>query len=428
MKEIKIKGAGEVIYEHTCKNGLQVYIWPYNLSEEACLTLTVKYGSIHTKFKSGGKEIVVPDGMAHFLEHIKFNESKDTTAHDYYYKMGSYTNAYTTYDHTSYEVVCNKNLKDNLEHLLFFVLNPYFTKGLIQKEKGIIVEESKMVLNNPYNLGYKALMNNIYKVNNKRNLVTGEKEDIKNITLENSLNVFNNFYHPKNMFLTVTGKVNPYEVVKIVDEYFEGREIPKYLNPEVIMPKEPDSIVKASEEIETTVTKEKLLLSIKIPKKQYKSINDLHLRILFNIVMDINFGVTSEFNEHLIQNALVDDIYYMVTVEENHIIITFESSTSYPKQIVKMIKEKLDNLEFDADAFNRKNKTLIAASILGYEDASDVNNDIRADIIKYGKIINNIQDVFKNLKVEDGENIINKLKKYESSYVILKPISKNGTF
>ncbi|MBE6148935.1 MAG: insulinase family protein [Firmicutes bacterium] len=421
MKEIKIKGTGEVIYEHICKNGLTIYIWQYNLSEEANLTLTVKYGSVHTKFKSNGKDIMVPNGMAHFLEHIKFNEKKDSTAHDFFYKIGSYSNAYTTYDHTSYEVVCNNNLKENIEHLLYFVLNPYFTKGLIQKEKGIIVEESKMTLNNPYNLGYKALMNGLYKANNKRHLITGEKDDIKSITIDDVVNVFDNFYHPKNMFLTVTGNVNPYEVVKIVDEYFENEDTPMYLNPEIILPKEPDNVAKGSQEIATTVTKEKLLLSIKIPKKQYKNISDLNLRILFNIIMDINFGTTSELNEHLIQNALVDDIYYMVTVEENHIVLTFESSTSYPKQIVKIIKEKINSLEFDEESFNRKNKTLIAASILGYEDATDVNNDIRADIIKYGKIINNIQDVFKGLKVLDGENIINKLKKYEISYVILKP-------
>ena len=421
MREIKIKGAGEVIYEHTCKNGLTIYIWPYTLSEEVCLTLTIKYGSLHTKFKSNGKEIIVPDGMAHFLEHIKFNEKKDVTAHDYFYKIGSYSNAYTTFDHTCYEIVCNNNIKDNIEHLLYFVFNPYFTKNIVQKEKGIIVEESKMTLNNPYNIGYKALMNGLYKVSNKRKLITGEKDDIKDITMEDVENVFNNFYHPKNMFLTITGNVNPYEAVKIVDEYLENWDTPKYLNPEIIIAKEPDGVVEKAQEINTTVTKEKLLFSVKIPKKQYKNVSDLNLRILFNIIMDINFGTTSEFNEHLIQNALVDDIYYMVTVEENHIILTFESSTSYPKQIVKMIKDKLDHLEFDDEAFTRKNKTLIAASILGYEDASDVNNDIRADIIKYGKIINNIQDVFKNLSVDDGENIINKLKKYETSYVILKP-------
>ena len=57
------------------------------------------------------------------------------------------------------------------------------------------------------------------------------------------------------------------------------------------------------------------------PKKQYKGIPDIKLRILFNVLLSINFGTTSEFNEHLIQNNLVDDICYMTTVEEDHIIV-----------------------------------------------------------------------------------------------------------
>ena len=424
MKEIKIKGANEIVYEHTLKNGLKVYIWKYNLSEEISLSLTVKYGSIHTDFKVDGKEIKVPNGMAHFLEHIKFNESKGLTAHDYYYKLGSYTNAYTTYDHTSYEVVCNSNIKDNLEHLLYFVLNPYFTKGLIQKEKPIIIEEAKMTLNNPYNIGYNTLQNNLYIENNKKYLVTGMPEDIRSITIDDVLNVFDNFYHPKNMFLTVTGNVNPYEIEKIVEEYFDDKKYDKYVSPSIVTKKEPNGIVKKQDDIFTTVTKEKLLKSYKIPKKSFKLFDDLHLRVLFNILMDINFGTTSEFNDFVITNNIVDEIYYMVTVEDDHIIITFEVSSSYPSEIIKKIDEKMKKLDFLEEDFNRKKRALIASTILGYEDASDVNNDIRMSVIRYNKVLDNMKDVFSNLNYEDGKKIINLMKKYETVNVILKPNEK----
>ena len=424
MKEIKIKGAGETIFEHTLKNGFRVYIWKYNLSEEVSLSLTVKYGSVHTKFKVGGQTYEVPKGIAHFLEHIKFNETKDMTAHDYYNKLGSYVNAYTTYDHTSYEVVCNENIKDNLNHLLYFVLNPFFTKRLIQKEKPIIIEEAKMVLNNPYNIGYDTLQKNLYIENNKKYLVTGMPEDIKSITIEDAQNVFRNFYHPKNMFLTITGNVNPYEIEKIVDEYFNNQKFDKYSNPEIICKKEPNEVAKKHDEVKTNVTKEKLLKSYKIPKKSYKVFDDLHLRILFNIIMDLNFGTTSEFNDYVISNNLVDEIYYMVSVEEEQIIITFEISSSYPIEISKKLDEQMNELNCLTEDFERKKKVLIASTILGYEDATDVNIDIRNSIIKYDKIIANMKDIFSEITFKDGEKIIELLKKYQTTEVILKPNSK----
>ncbi len=421
MKEIKIKGVNEVVYEHTLKNGLKVYIWKYNLSEEINISLTVKYGSIHTHFKVDNSEYSVPNGTAHFLEHIKFNEANNVTAHDYFYKLGSYVNAYTTYDHTTYEVMCSNQVKDNLEHLLYFVLNPYFTKGLIQKEKPIIVEEAKMTLNNPYNIGYNALQNNLYIESNKRFLVTGMPEEIRKITIEDVTNVFNNYYHPKNMVLIVTGNVNPYEVEKIVNEYFSDKDFGKYHNPQIISNKEPNDVVKKHDEISTVVTKEKLLKSFKIPKKNLKVYSDLYLRVLFTIVMDINFGSTSLFKEEIITNKLVDDIYYLVNVEDDHVIITFEVSSSYPNEISNKIEEKMGHLECDEDEFVRKNRVLIASTILDYEDAVDVNNDIRASILKYNKVIDNMRDVFTKLTCEDGKKIIKLIKKYQSVEVVLKP-------
>ena len=111
----------------------------------------------------------------------------------------------------------------------------------------------------------------------------------------------------------------------------------------------------------------------------------------------------------------------MVSVEDNHIIIIFEVSSSFPKEVSKKLKDKMNNLQVLEDDFNRKVKVLIATSILGYDDATTVNSDIRADIIKYGKIIDNLNEVMKKLKYDDIIAIIDNLKKYFTSEVILKP-------
>lgn len=422
MKEIKIKDIDETVYEYVASSGLKVYIWPYNLSEEISLSLTVKYGSIDTDFKIGNKTYHLPNGIAHFLEHIKFNEKKGVTAHDYFNKIGSYTNAYTTYDHTSYEVTCTNNLKDNLNHLLYFVLNPYFTKDLVEKEKGIIASESNMVLDNPYSKGYQKIMENLYKYDKKRFLVTGTEKEVKDITLEDAKCVFDNFYHPENMFLTITGNVNPYEVIKIVDKYFTKNPYDKYTEPKRITKKEPDNVLKDKDELITNVTKEKLFMAFKIPRKGLKKIKDINIRILFNLLMTINFGTTSTFNDDLLNKGLIDDYFYNVLLDKNHVVILIESSTSYPKDIIKLTEKKMKNLSFTKEEFTRKIKSLVASSILGYEDPSEVNSDIRMDIIKYGKIINNLQSILKSLKTTDLDNIISNIKDYSETYIILKPM------
>ena len=102
MEKIKIERTDEIVYHHKLDCGLNIYIWECKESSDINLTLTVKYGSVHTNFEVNKKDIKVPNGMAHFLEHIKFNEEGGKTAHDYFYKIGSYVNAYTTFDHTCY--------------------------------------------------------------------------------------------------------------------------------------------------------------------------------------------------------------------------------------------------------------------------------------------------------------------------------------
>jgi predicted Zn-dependent peptidase len=105
MEKIEIKGLKETIYTDTCKNGLKVYVWVNEKVKSTFMSLSVKFGSINTEFSYNGTDIQVPNGTAHFLEHVKFNEKDGSTAHDYFKKLGSDVNAFTTFEYTSYIVL-----------------------------------------------------------------------------------------------------------------------------------------------------------------------------------------------------------------------------------------------------------------------------------------------------------------------------------
>ena len=270
MKKIEFKKLGETIYYDECECGLPIYLWVNERVSNFYATLSVKYGSIDTKFKVKDKEYTVPNGIAHFLEHVKFNESADTTAHDYFNKLGASINAFTTFEYTSYEVYGTENLKEDVTHLLDYVYTPYFTDKTIAKEKDIIIEEVKMGANRPTQQLYYQMNNNLFHQDNHRFLVTGTEEDVKSITTNDIKLVYNTFYHPKNMFLVITGNFNPYEIVSLVKETMRKKNIPKYLNPIKIYAKEEESVVNKEQDITGNVAIPKIRISYKIPKKRFK--------------------------------------------------------------------------------------------------------------------------------------------------------------
>ena len=60
MKEIILEGLDEKILEYTTKSGLKVYMWVNEKVNSTLMSLSVKYGSIHTKFKVGKKVYNTP--------------------------------------------------------------------------------------------------------------------------------------------------------------------------------------------------------------------------------------------------------------------------------------------------------------------------------------------------------------------------------
>ena len=262
METIKIKGIDEVIYFTTSKAGLPLYVWKNDYAKSFYISLNVNYGSLHTEFSIDGKKYKVPQGIAHFMEHIKFNVDKDTTANDLFDPLGSDINAFTTFKYTSYLVYGTSKIKENLNALLDYVYNPYFTKEMIKKEKGIIASEINMGKDQPYNQLYFAFNKAMYHKEKYKYLITGEVEDIKKIELDDINLIYDAFYHPKNMFLIVTGNVNPYEIEQMVNENLDQKEFPNYLNPKQIPVKEPKYVVQEEVVIDSNVEVEKAKIGL----------------------------------------------------------------------------------------------------------------------------------------------------------------------
>lgn len=409
MEELELKGLNEKIYVYKTKCGLPIYMWVNEKVSSMYASLSVKYGSIHTKFKIGKKTYEVPNGIAHFLEHVKFNIDEETTAHDEFYKLGGDANAFTTFDYTSYIVFATNNKKENLEELLNFVYNPFFTKKCISKEKGIIVEEANMGLDDPYSIVFFHSLLNTLQKSKYRNTITGTPDDVTSITLEDVKLVYDTFYHPENMFLTLTGNFNPYEMACLVEDNLSKKKFGKYLNPIIIKENEPKKVTTKYKEEYINVTYPRLKFSIKMDMSRFKNYSSLELKILTSLLFNINFGATSDFKDELMEKGLIQNMNVTCDVYDDTFVVTINVTSNFKEEIIKKVKEKLENLSISELDFKRKKNATIATLILDYEDLENVSYRIQDDVLNNGGIVTNLKEILEDETIDDLKNIIDLL-------------------
>ncbi len=131
-------------------NGLDVYVLPKQGFNKTFATFTTKYGSVDNTFVPLGKEemIRVPDGIAHFLEHKLFEKKITMLSNCLVNKEHRQMLLHPLHEQLTF-FSCTSNVEQNLNTLLNFVQEPYFSEKTVEKEKGIIGQEIQMYQDNP---------------------------------------------------------------------------------------------------------------------------------------------------------------------------------------------------------------------------------------------------------------------------------------
>lgn len=421
MKKIKLENTDETLYYDKLDCGLEIFMIPNKKINKFYLTLNTRFGSVNTKFKYDNKEYDMPKGIAHYLEHLSFN-MEEGSVFEYYSKIGSSINAFTTYDLTSYNVMSNNRFKENIEYLLRYVYTPYFTKELFQSEKGVIEEEVKMYKDEPGMTIVNGTLKNAFINDEHKYLVGGTVKDVKSIKLEDVITCYNAYYNPKNMFLIITGNFNPNEALAIVSEEMTRLNINKEFTVKDIYPKEPEKVLKKEDSIKMNIDKPKVSIGIKLPKNNFKSLklDSYILKIYLSSILDVNFGSTSLILEELQKGNIADDIDYTIIESNDYYIIIFLGSTSYPEYFKDRILEKYNSLEISNNDLQRSAKVNISNYILSFDSAVSVNNYIIDEVMDNKEVNPNYINIMRSLDIDICNKVLNKLKYYD--YTIYKLI------
>lgn len=406
------KAINECYYYKKHKSGLSVYVVPKKMSTSYALFGT-KFGSVDNHFIADGKEVILPDGIAHFLEHKMFENEDGTDTFARYAKTGANANAYTTFERTCYLFSATENVYESLEILLDFVSSPYFTDETIKKEQGIIGQEIRMYDDNPAWQLYFGMLTGLYHNNTVRIDTAGTVSTIAEITPEKLFDAYNAFYNLENMALCVCGDVQPEEVEKVCDKVLHYVKAPEIKR---IYPEEPAEIYKEFVSKKLEVAMPLFAVGIKdntvpctgeeLAKKQAE----------FDILLDIMFGKSSPFYTELYEKSMIDSSFsYGYEASETFAHCEISGSSENPEEVYRLIKEEIKKYKkngINKDIFERIKRANYASTLRAFNSTEDIANDFLVhvfsnfDMLDYPGVIAQVtyEDVCKRLNDAFAEN------------------------
>ena len=388
----------ESYYRIKHSSGLTLLVFPKKGYNSVYASIGTKFGSIYSSFMSDGRKITVPDGTAHYLEHKLF-ESEDGDAFSKYAKTGASANAYTSFDTTCYLFSCTDHFRQSLEILIDLIQSPYFTKETVAKEQGIISQEIKMYDDSP---DWRVMMNllmGMYKEHPINKDIAGTVETIAEITPEILYDCYNSYYNLNNMVMAVSGGVDPYEVLEIIDKKIKPD---KPVETSIILPEEPYGVARGYTQQILPVTVPLFELGFKEAcGRESASGKEL---ICTSILLDMFIGESSSLYRELTDKKLINSGFgseYMEGLGYRSVILSGESRD--PSEVSRIIREaaaELHHTGIDEQALERSKRAVYGRMVSTF----DSKQAIAAELINgefYGREIFEPVDILEKLTADD---------------------------
>ncbi|MBO5408229.1 MAG: insulinase family protein [Clostridia bacterium] len=372
---------GETLYFGTHESGLDVFVLPKKGFSKKYAIYSVKYGSIDTSYLIGDQEINDPMGIAHFLEHKLFELPGGGNAFDLFSKTGGNANAFTSHDMTGYLFSCSEHFNENLDVLLSYVNEPYFTVENVAKEQGIIAQEIKMYDDDPEWRLFNNALEALYHTNPVRNDIAGTVESIAQINQDLLYQIYNTFYHPENMVLFVAGDVDISDVANLVDKNVKKKEIPfsvvrkQYAEPDCVKQKR---IVK-----EMSVSQPSFILGFKENHVGLTGKELLRKNMETGLILKMLFSQSAPLYNKLYQQGLINDTFGFDCLNSDTYFATFLNGEA--KDIDKTVEAVLLGIEsakqegFRKEDVERYKKAAIGRQIRAYDSIEAVANQFSSN-------------------------------------------------
>ncbi len=186
----------------------------------------VRSVSVGIWLDAGSRRETGPEnGISHFIEHMVFKGTAKRSAEDIARTvdaLGGNLDAFTGKELVSFNTkVLDEHLPEVFDVLSDMVLNPAFRGEDIAKEKGVILEELKMEVDNPEYLIHETFSANFWKDHPLGKSILGTKATINGFDRSMVESFYRKTYTPGNIIITAAGNLNHDKMTALVAKDFE---------------------------------------------------------------------------------------------------------------------------------------------------------------------------------------------------------------
>ena len=169
------------------------------------------------------------NGISHFIEHMVFKGTEKRSAEDIARSVdsiGGGLDAFTAKEMVSYNTkVLDEHLPLAFDVLADMVRHPLFREEDIEKEKGVILEELKMEVDNPEYLLHEIFSSSFWKDHPLGKPILGTKDTVRKFDREMIHDYYRRYYSPSNILITAAGNLHHERLVDLARGHFEDLRI-----------------------------------------------------------------------------------------------------------------------------------------------------------------------------------------------------------
>jgi zinc protease len=206
----------DAVIKRTLPNGLTVLLKQDRSTPIVAVNVWFGVGSVN--------ESEDMNGLAHFQEHMVFKGTKKYGVGEIanlVKSFGGNLNAGTSYSYTMYYIVLpSRAFSQALEIQADAMMHSTFAPEEFQKERLVVIDEARMYDDRPDSFTFYRTMELGFHKHNYRRPIAGYQPVVENITRDQLVEFYDNYYRPSNAVLAIVGDVDPGDAFSRIEDVY----------------------------------------------------------------------------------------------------------------------------------------------------------------------------------------------------------------